>query len=196
MAKDLHDSVAQIMSTAKLYFISFRNNPEENAIQFDLALNLLVQANEELRNIYNNLFPSILKDLGFKTTLEWYSENYLEPNNIKTEIIYDTEHQLSQEIEINLYRIIQESISNIIKYSQATKVKISINLTSDNIIQIEIKDNGIGFDLDKIRAEKKGFGLTNIYQRVNMLKGSVNVITEKNKGTKICIKIPVMDEKK
>ena len=99
---------------------------------------------------------------------------------------------LSKESEINLFRVIQESISNIIKHSMATEVILKVSKSLD-FISILIVDNGIGFDLrskEFIKA-KQGFGLSGIAERIKFMNGEIKIDSEINKGTTLKFKIPL-----
>jgi two-component system, NarL family, sensor kinase len=99
------------------------------------------------------------------------------------------DNRLEYAIEINLYRIIQELISNILKHSKASEVSIQL-LKKVARLNIVVEDNGIGFDIDQIK-NKKGMGLKNIESRVDSLKGEFNIDSGKGAGTTITIEIPV-----
>lgn len=188
VAKDLHDGVGQTILAAKLFLIAYQKEPVKNKNKFNLGLQFIDQASNELREIYNDLYPSILKDHGLGKTIRWYAKNYLELNNIGTEINIDLPEKLSNDIEENLYRIIKELFSNIIKHSGAGSVLIELSENS-RVIRLRVKDNGQGFDLDEIKKKDAGFGLSNIRQRVNDLGGSFNIYSTPEKGTEVLIEI-------
>ena len=89
----------------------------------------------------------------------------------------------------SIFRIYQEALTNISRYSQAKKVIVSINII-DNHIFLSIEDNGIGFNPNTIN-HKKSFGITGIKERVHALKGNFELVSEPKKGTKILIKLPI-----
>ena len=98
---------------------------------------------------------------------------------------------LKQDDEVILFRVIQECINNIIKHSRAKTAQIKISKQGDSI-EIFIRDDGIGFDLQKMdEYTKQGLGITDMGERVNLLKGKINMITSPGKGTSIEINIPV-----
>ena len=99
----------------------------------------------------------------------------------------------SQEAEINVYRIVQECVNNIIKHAQATEARVDIK-RSERAIQIIVEDDGRGFAVDGIRSGKRGIGLTGISERVKMLGGTHTIQAAVGDGTTVTIKINLADE--
>src|SRR5690606_20925067 len=95
---------------------------------------------------------------------------------------------IDEEIKVNVYRILQEVIQNIVKHSNADGILLSFELKSNSLAEIKVKDNGIGFDVAKV---KSGIGLKNIQSRTKKIHGSLKVKSELNKGTEIAILIPL-----
>ncbi|HZH70546.1 MAG TPA: ATP-binding protein, partial [Flavobacteriaceae bacterium] len=102
---------------------------------------------------------------------------------------FGLEDRLENTLEIAIFRIIQELVANIIKHSQATEASISLTNHKD-VLNIIVEDNGIGFDLSKIR-NSSGMGISNIEKRVEHLGGSMEIDTSHKKGTSIIINIPI-----
>jgi signal transduction histidine kinase len=106
--------------------------------------------------------------------------------------IHHLDERLDQHIEINIYRIIQETISNILKHAHATEIILQINRLEDDLLLI-VEDNGTGFEIDA--TERPGIGLKNIQSRVDTLYGNLHIDSRKGKGTIITIEIPLTDDK-
>ena len=108
--------------------------------------------------------------------------------------IRDNDIILDYIVEVAVYRIIQEILSNVKKHAEAEKVDVKLELTKENV-HINIKDNGKGFDINtllkNLRNSSKSYGITGIYDRVEELGGTIKVNTEINKGTEYKIKLPV-----
>ncbi|MDH5716406.1 MAG: histidine kinase [Spirochaetia bacterium] len=189
LAKDLHDSVVQTISAAKLNFKSFEKEPSKSLIYYYRGQELLSKANQELREACENLFPSILTNLGIESTLNWHSRHYLIENNIKTNIKTEIKEEIPHEIQVHLYRIFQEIISNILRHSKANKVKINCYAIKNNQVDMIIEDNGIGFSLEEALKKQKSFGLNSIRQRIEAMNGKLSIESKKNIGTKykICV---------
>lgn len=102
--------------------------------------------------------------------------------------IDDVDEVLTKDAEINLYRIVQESINNILKHSEATKVKIFIR-KNNNLLNVAIEDNGKGFNLEQIFKPKSGLGLTGIRERAKMLGAKHEIHSVPNEGATVSLQI-------
>ena len=192
IAKDLHDGIGQTILAAKLNFQTFEKDMEKYKDRFDVGLEFIDKASQELREVYSNLFPSVLADLGLEAAVRWFCKQYLEAKGVTTEIVLDINNQLSAETEVNIYRILQEISSNIIKHSRAGYVKILINNNDKtNLLDLEVTDNGLGFEYDKDKRPSGSFGLSDIQERVKSMQGSFDIKTSPGEGTTIDIKVPL-----
>lgn len=180
VAKDLHDSVGQTILAAKINIDTYKQNPERFANRIDIGLDFLIKASQELREIYMNLYPATLNDLGLEMTIRWLISNTMEPAGITSNIDINLTLSPAHNIEINLYRIIQELISNVLKHSGADT--FDLNLNSDGrILKLIVKDNGKGiFSESKLNT---GYGLSNIKNRISHLNGTISIKMNDPKGT-------------
>jgi len=193
IAQELHDRVGSILSTVKLYFDGFDSKLDsmqsQNQENHFKANELLDEAVSEVRKIARNINSGTLTKFGLKAELEALSELLIESKKIDIEIItFGLEERLPVALEIKIYRIIQELVSNILKHAKATKINIQLNQFKD-VINFIVQDNGIGFDPKKAE-EKNGMGLKSIKSRVYNLHGSIIIDTGKGSGTTITIDIP------
>lgn len=189
IAGELHDSLGQEILLIK--------NRAQLGLQGEFLdqftteqLNKINDASSELLNIVRdiafNLRPAHLERLGLTETIVSLIKKLNESTQINiTHSIDNIDNLLSVDEEINLYRIIQECLSNIVKHSQATNAQIIIK-KNEHQITLEISDDGKGIDT-KEREKITGFGLVNIQNRVNLLKGEMLVTSEINKGLKLSI---------
>jgi signal transduction histidine kinase len=183
IAQDLHDGVGQDL-------ILLKKSIAPNSAATDDKINDILN---QIRSISRDLHPVILDKIGLKHAIEQQAERLMENEElmVTTEIEYNK--QLSKEAELHLYRIIQEALSNSIKYANAHAAKISIAEVNTNL-EVKIIDNGKGFNLKEMLQSKKSFGLHSILERSKMI-GAVANITSTNKGTTIEINIPIGAEK-
>jgi signal transduction histidine kinase len=133
--------------------------------------------------------PRSLKEKGLQTALNELALNFSSQNLSVVSQSVNLDGKLSQFIEFNIYRIVQETLNNIVKHSHATNVLIDCNVV-DNMLMVSIEDNGIGFDSNK-SMENEGIGLKNISNRVKMLNGKIQIISAKNEGTTIEVQVPL-----
>ncbi|GEM_PF-454340 len=195
IAQDLHDRLGSMLSMVKLHFKSVEENiqalRENNILMYSKANNLLDEACDEVRKIANDLTSGVLNKFGLIPALNNLKESIEATGQLKIEVLnfgFD-ENRLDYSIEINLYRIIQELISNILKHSKASEVSIQL-LKKEKQLNIVVEDNGMGFDVNQAKS-RKGMGLKNIESRVNSLNGEFNIDSGKGAGTTITIDIPL-----
>ncbi|MDD3772196.1 MAG: sensor histidine kinase [Weeksellaceae bacterium] len=177
IASDLHDSVSNELVNLR-HAIESGNSRLKNKIDFIL---------EEVRNISRNISPTLFDKIGLKSSVEQLIERVQNQHNffISSEINY--KGGLNNDKELQLYRIIQEAITNILKHANAVAGKVSI-LEDEKSVTVEIKDNGKGFDVAKMLEKGNCFGLLNITERAKYLNGTVNFHSD-SKGTLIKIVI-------
>ncbi len=187
IARDLHDSVGQTLNAIKLNVEMYLNDNNYFSDRLGLALQFIDNANKEIRGICSDLFPAILSDMGLPAAIRWYSKNVLETKNIQVELDINLTKEIKRDLEVNLYRIIQEIFSNIIKHSKAEKVNLQLYNDKD-IIFLSVKDDGIGISKDS-ESSKESFGLKNIEHRVKSINGSYSIKSKNDFGTCISIKI-------
>jgi PAS domain S-box-containing protein len=196
IATDLHADIGQTLAFLKLKIGELRGrNPSPSMAGsltevYDLVQNAITSA----RSLMSQISPTILYELGFVPAVDWLAEHILKENGIKYDFSDDgKEKPLTDDLRILLFQAVRELLVNIRKHARAKKVKISIERNNDNI-QIEVKDDGVGFDisaLDSYCEKDIGFGLLNIRERIDIVGGSFEIESRKNKGTKIILKAPI-----
>lgn len=141
---------------------------------------------KELHHIIYDLRPSLLDDLGLLPALNWYAESRLANTGIKSQItIKGKPVRLSDETEITIFRIVQESIVNAAKYSHAKNVHLSFEFNESELL-ISVKDDGVGFNVTKtIKEGKESFGLLGMKERAELIGGNLEIDSKRNKGTTI-----------
>ncbi|MBL8018770.1 MAG: PAS domain S-box protein [Leptospirales bacterium] len=188
IASELHDGVGQTILAAKINLVAFQKDPAQFDDRFEAGLDLIDRASQDLRDIYTNLYPSTLRDLGLASTIRWYARNVLEVRGMRVKLGLDTHLQFNSETEINLFRIVQEVFANILKHSRATRVSLELG-HGEKSITLSIKDNGAGFSPGQAQ-ESRGFGLENIRRRSEDLGGSVKIESKPGKGSHFRIELP------
>ncbi|MEQ1585706.1 MAG: sensor histidine kinase [Cyclobacteriaceae bacterium] len=191
VAKDLHDGLGQLLSTAKLGLTAV-SLPQHDAQTHLLAnsINALDQATQEVRSISHNLMPATLTELGLKSALDdmFHKINDSKLMNIKLRMDgLDT--RLPGTVEVAVYRVIQEVINNMIKHSKADLIQVNL-LRTGNSLRLSIADNGVGFEKEMI-TRSKGLGWKNIFSRIAMLNGNIEVETQPGAGTNINIQFAI-----
>lgn len=185
LSREIHDSLGQMLIALKL---KYQATHSEN-IKPELLM-LVDQTIEETRRMSGDLQPAELDEFGLKPALQRLCNKQEEMSKLCIEI--DTEalpDKMNEKLEIYLYRILQESLNNIYKHADATEAKVKMKRIHNSLI-IDICDNGIGFD-PKIIEQSGSYGLKNIRDRVNLLRGRINIKSAPGKGTCIHIRISI-----
>ena len=191
IAAELHDSVGQYLTFVNnqvLQIANSMNGEGKKEELLDVSKNIVITV-DEIRRIMTKLYPHQLERLGFTKAVESLLGRVKSSSGI--DIYYEIENidnLIPSEYRINLYRIIQESINNILKHSNADR--ISITLKSDPAsIYLVIEDNGKGFEHNE-GAEGIGYGIEFMKERVRIIGGKLKIDSLKGRGTKIIISIP------
>ncbi len=187
ISKDLHDSVGQNILFIKNQLLKQSNNPDAKPL-----LNTIDNALEEVRNISKDLYPNQLEKYGLVAAIDALVEKI----NTNTDIFMSHDLQgiddnLSKEIKINFYRIIQECVNNSLKHAHANIIRLTSERTENRITFI-VQDNGKGFDPQYLEKQAQySFGMLNIEERIKLLKGKFELDSSKTNGTKLTFTIPV-----
>jgi two-component system NarL family sensor kinase len=195
IAAELHDGIGQTILAAKLNFQSFLHNPENNQSRFDSGLKLIDRASEELREVYSNLYPSSLRELGLESTIRWYGRHFLQTQSITPHIKILLKSGLSEQVQVNIFRIVQEIFTNAVKHSGADRVVLDL-IESQNNLNLTVSDNGHGMLAKDSQLFMKGFGFENMRRRVEDMKGTLVMGSHRGKGMKIEINIPLTKQKR
>ncbi|MBE9490348.1 MAG: hypothetical protein IMY67_08660 [Bacteroidetes bacterium] len=183
ISKDLHDGLGQKLLIIKNKLINSGNNNTKELVEESI---------EEVRLISRDLHPFQLQELGITKAIE-YTINQIDENTtlfISSEI-ENIDNLFAKEQEVNIYRIVQESLSNIIKHAQAEAIKVSIIKTANSII-ISIKDNGIGYNFSEKYNDSKSLGLKTLLERTKFLNGQMKVHSKEGDGTLIEYTFPIL----
>lgn len=192
-ARDLHDGFGQLITAVKIMLGQMHDTNEKNE-RSELALKsneVLDTMHTQLREIAHNLMPEQLINEGLSTALKEYARRVSRNSDIEIEVnTFGIEKRLNQTIEVNVYRIIQEWINNVIKYSGAKK--LTIQLTGyETEINILIEDNGIGFEKEKL-TKSSGWGWKNIQSRLEAINGILEIDSRTGiTGTSFIIDLPI-----
>ncbi|MFQ3336782.1 MAG: PAS domain S-box-containing protein [Flavobacteriales bacterium] len=195
MADDLHDSLAQEVAMAKLMVTNLEVYGEKNDQNFNKLIqtskHILDEAITHIREICYNLMPSVLIKGNIEIALSEFVKKLNSQNIIrfhyKSEGNFDN---LNSEIEIVIFRIVQEFINNSIKHSKAKNVTIVTKINGDNNFFIELKDDGVGFNLKKLKPNTDGRGINNLKTKVNAFEGEYSLTSKENEGTRLKITFP------
>ncbi|WP_430411903.1 ATP-binding protein [Kordia sp.] len=193
IAKDLHDRLGSMLSVVKIHYKSVEEDLEkiknETKSQYEKANQLLDEACETVRKIAHNMVSGTLTKFGLVPALKELKQKIEETKMLQIELLaHGLDNRLDNTTEIQLYRIIQELLNNILKHANATEVTIQL-LKREVDLNIMVSDNGNGFDNNN---EYEGMGLKSIKARVAEMSGNVLIDSSKGNGTTVTIEIPTM----
>ncbi|MGC7870627.1 ammonium transporter [Desulfosporosinus sp. SYSU MS00001] len=197
LARDIHDGVGQSLAALKLQLGMVANKVKteykDNRLssQVEGTVNLATQTIEDIRAVLFNLKPAFLSEKGLSTAIEVLIKNFEKTTGIKSEFNLLTEMPSWEDAAIlNIYRVIQECLTNILKHAQATMVNVNFVGLKRNLYLFQVSDNGVGFEADGVHT---GLGLNSIQERLQMLGGRLQIITAEGQGTSLMMEVPFED---
>jgi signal transduction histidine kinase len=184
LATELHDDLGMRLSTLQMYLSEIDISQNSHASKLTPLLN---EAIADIRNLLRDLNPKLLFEEGLRVAVEEVNTKLNAVGLVKFELLWlDFPEKLPEVIEINLFRIIQELINNTLKHAEATHITLQL-LQRDARWVIIYEDNGRGFERQPLSS---GFGLQNIENRVQLLKGQLHFDTAPQRGVYVTIEIP------
>lgn len=200
LARELHDELGQYVTAIKTFAVGIANKAKTNSASEGMtevasSAKIIVSAANQIydgmHNIVRQLRPASLDNLGLAETLkDLVSSHQVQHPEIQIQLhLSGNLERIGETVSINLYRIVQESLNNALKYAKATTIAVSLIKTSDGELQLAIKDNGVGMDIETVDQDKH-FGLLGMRERVQALYGSFSIEAAPNQGTVISIHIP------
>lgn len=192
IAMEIHDGLGQLLFGIKLKMNRLRKLIGENHQQSTLIADIdkaIKNAIDESRRVSRSLRPSVLDDFGIVAALEQLIEQERNNGNVKIDFKHNGINNLilREQIQVAIYRILQEALSNAIRHGKAKKIIISLKLKNEGL-ELKMSDDGIGFDMKEIEM---GHGLVNMKERAEMLKGFFKPKSTPGKGTIIKVVIPI-----
>mgnify|MGYP003583577293 CR=1 FL=1 len=192
IAGELHDGLGQMFSAVKLNLSAIGQNltfnDEHDETMFEKTLNLVDESCTEVRHISHQMAPNVLLKAGLTTAVRDFIDK-IDARKLKVNLsTFGLQERLDHNIEIVLYRVIQEAVNNVIKHANANTLDIQLAKDKEGI-NVMIEDNGNGFEMSQ--SEKfEGIGLKNISSRLTYLKGTVDFSSQPGEGTLVAIFIP------
>jgi two-component system sensor histidine kinase UhpB len=194
LARELHDELGQYVTAIKTFAVAIVNKAKDKSPDIAANAQTIVgaanQIYEGMHSIIRQLRPGALDNLGLSETLRDAMQYWQTLHaNVRFELNLNGQlDDLGESLNINVYRIVQESINNALKHAQAKSIEVSLTLL-ENELQLLIKDDGVGMNMASV-DQSQHFGLLGIRERVQGFHGSFSLLSEPNRGTAIHINIP------
>lgn len=197
ISKELHDQIGQKLMLIKLNIELLREDLPKSKEKTDKIIQLLLSANREIKDIVYSLHPAELENYGLMAALDSMIHQCSSIGCYKASInVYGEYSPMGKDIELAIYRICQEIVSNITKHSKATEATFEFHFQQDKFIGI-ITDNGIGFNIQDYQLNTnspRSFGLISVQERAKILNGFLEFDSKINKGTKVYFQIPLKEK--
>ncbi|MEP6749822.1 MAG: PAS domain-containing protein [Bacteroidota bacterium] len=192
LGKELHDNVNQLLGASRLYLdMAKREGPANNDMYISRSAQYTLSAIEEIRKLTKGLTTDTIKNLGLCSAIENIARDAMEVNPVKITCSLKSfnEYTVNEKFKLNLFRIIQEEINNILKHAKATLVTIQL-AAKNNRIHLTISDNGVGFNTS---IKSRGIGVANIKSRAISYHGTADFVSRPGCGCVLTVVFPLSD---
>lgn len=197
VARELHDVTSQALATLAVRVETLnsiaRSAPAEMDTLLDEIRSLLSSTSREVHSLIYDLRPSLLDDLGLPAAIRSCAHNLLETAGVEVHVeLAGAERRLPSEMEIAVFRITQEAITNVSSHSKAESTYVSLEFKDKSVV-VQVEDDGIGFNLLEVLSSahaRQSMGLLGMKERAELLGGVLNIYTQPGKGTRVVIEIP------
>ncbi len=188
LARELHDGINQLLVSSQCHLELLAHQLDNETLRGHLnkSRQSLSTAINEVRHISHKLRPSALDDIGIEAALNTLLQDFRSHSGMEVEALFDTEPgKLKSEVATTLYRVAQESITNIEKHANASKISVVLQQMG-NLLQLMIRDDGVGFHTQQLMSHS-GIGLRNMRERVEFIGGEFELVSEPGFGTEITV---------
>lgn len=198
VAREMHDELGQACTAIKMDLASIGRKTTERQVQLrtkiDSAMQLVDRMIFSVRRIASELRPRTLDDLGLTSALEWQAQEFQRRTGIRCSLVLPPEHlTLDTEQSTAIFRIFQESLTNVARHAHATEVNACLEMDKERLV-LEVRDNGKGFDSKQANI-RKSLGVVGMQERALVLDGELDINGVPGSGTTVTLRIPVRREK-
>jgi signal transduction histidine kinase len=197
IAREIHDELGGMLTGLKMDVTQLRNRLEvkdpKTSDKFSGLLQAIDQSVKTVRRIASELRPAVLDDFGLLAAMEWQLDEFHRRSQIESEWKSNAaDLQLPADMAIAIFRVFQESLTNIARHAQATRVEVTVEVT-EQAFMLEVRDNGVGISLPQVRG-KRSLGLAGMRERVTQLGGQLVIDGVPEQGTTVSMTVPLLNE--
>lgn len=191
IGQELHDNVNQILASIKLFLTIIEKKGIDAGMELvQNASNLIEEAIQEIR-LLSKRYVTPLKEINLEDSIQSLLDNLSDNTEIKASFIVNNyEQSIEDDLKLNVYRVVQEQINNIVKHAQASNIEVTLNADYE-FLYLSVQDDGNGFD---ITQRRKGIGISNMMNRIESYNGNLTIESSPGKGCRMEIKIPLPEE--
>ncbi len=191
IGSELHDNVCQLLATSQMLLGMLKGSLEPGAMKiYDQTKQYITLALEDIRNLSHRLAPAFYEDATMEDTFKMLIGSTKMASSFDIKLQFGKSlrrHAFTMDVQLNLYRVLQEQLRNITKYAKATSVKINVDI-DDTDLRMQIADDGVGFD---VGAVNEGIGLANMRRRAELFQGNFEITSSPGNGCRVTITIPL-----
>ncbi|MFC2003847.1 ATP-binding protein [Chloroflexota bacterium] len=196
IALGLHDSIGQALAICKVKLGAIRTQPSSTTVvgPLDEVYEIIEKVIQEVRSLIFEVSPPILYELGLEAAVEWLTEEMTSKHGVHCSFEDDGQFKaLSEDIRVLLFQTVRELLANITRHAQANNAEVYIKRSGNNM-QIEVRDDGVGFDIKEARSHAirtHAFGLFSISERIGHIGGHCNIDSSPAHGTRVIVAVPL-----
>ena len=193
ISRELHDDLGQALTAVKIDLAAIKQNVTDMAtvLIINRASALVSDTIKKVQSLTSQLRPQIIDDLGLETAIEWYAKEFEQRSRISIVLELNCDAIISSDDSLIIFRIMQEALTNIARYSGATIVKIAFGKKGRNIV-FSVADNGVGITEDKLNSSKS-FGIIGMKERAASLGGTLEIFRDDNRFTVVSLIFPLKE---
>jgi signal transduction histidine kinase len=191
IARELHDSTAQSLSALEMVIAAAERDVPDGPMRERLRImgSIASEALQEVRTLSHNVHPRVLDELGLVAAVEHLVRRAREQSGLPVYVTSDERVPVPSAIASVLYRVAQAALNNAVRHAQARQIQVLV--TSDAVaFRLEVRDDGIGFDVRAVESARRGLGLFIMRERLGLLDGALTITSAPGAGTRICATVP------
>lgn len=190
ISREIHDQLGQSMTALKLDLNWLQSKIKDPEVTKKLSgmIDIITSTIKEVQRISSELRPGILDDLGLAAAIEWYAEEFEKRSKLQVILDLNEVQTNNGKNDLALFRVLQEALTNVVRHAQAKTVRIALHEINEHIV-LDIVDDGIGIAIEKLKSIKS-LGLFGMHDRVKQSGGTLDILCDRDSGTKIRICIP------
>lgn len=198
IARELHDEIGQALTALKvnLQTLGRLKEPQELGPRIGESISIIDRTIQQVRNLSLDLRPSLLDDLGIVAALRWYIDRQAQRAGFEAQFLASPpELRLIADLETTCFRVVQEALTNVVRHAQAQRVRIELQKHEDQLL-LTVLDDGIGFDPGEVwqrTASDTSLGLMGMRERVQLVGGTIEIISHPAGGTEIQVVFPLLE---
>jgi len=191
ISRELHDDLGQALTAVKIDLGIIKQNVSDNEViqKINKVSALVGETIKTVQRLTSQLRPEIIDDLGLDAAIKWYTKEFAQRNGIEIDLEMDSGIPISPDDSLTLFRIMQESLTNIARHSGANRIEIKL-IDEDGLINFRISDNGVGITKNSLNSNKS-YGIIGMKERASSLAGTCDIYSENGKGTIINLIFPL-----